>query len=306
MYKISQKEILCEGFLDNIRKIASPIAKTIASAAGAAKGIAKVAAPKLSEEIGSDIDKLKSIGKGAKDAFTAEKNKQINSTPGRFVENELKSKWNNIFNPQSIKIISTQKDAKIDISKSIQPTAANRTFVYFEAEKYKPTTGNSEQQTGGVEYKEKFVATITKGVKGFSILEIKDSKGIPVKGISQLPPKDNATQPAPAVVDKPKFYESLRAWKIKNIGPSAEKVGLTYQQLKQFLQSIDIQDPDRVLKNAGAKDSGAGIVSNSILSTIESTLKSRGIVAEKTQINLLKQLNLLNDSYNKKYELPKH
>jgi hypothetical protein len=205
MYKISQKEILSEGFLDNIRKITSPIAKTIAGAAGAAKGIAKVVAPRLSGEIGSDIDKLKSIGRN--------------------------------------KSVTNKK-------------------------------------------------------------EVKKRKGIPVKRIRRQRPKDNATQPV--VEDKPKFYESLRAWKIKNIGPSAEKVGLTYQQLKQFLQSINVQDPDRVLKNAGAKDSGAGVVSNITLGNIESTLKGRGIVAEKAQINLIKQLNLLNDSYNKKYELPKH
>ena len=195
MQEISQRELLREGFLDTIRKIASPIAR------GAA-GIARVVAPNLSREIGSDIQKLKFIGKNTK---SKAKRKQ------------------------------------------------------------------SPRQT------------VTKKV-----------------------PTNPTNTTAPASPPKLKFYESLRDWKIKNIGPNAASVGITYKKLKDFLTSIKVQDPDRVLKSAGIQDKGAQTIPNTSLSGVEATLKSRGIVTESSQINLIKQLNLLKDSYNKIYELSKH
>lgn len=195
MQEISQRELLREGFLDTIRKIASPIVR------GAA-GIARVVAPNLSREIGSDIQKLKFIGKNTK---SKAKRKQY---------------------PRQ---------------------------------------------------------TVTKKV-----------------------PTNPTSTTAPASPPKLKFYESLRDWKTKNIGPNAASIGITYKQLKDFLTSIKVQDPDRVLKSAGIQDKGAQTIPNTSLSGVEATLKSRGVVAESSQINLIKQLNLMKDSYNKIYELSKH
>ena len=93
--------------------------------------------------------------------------------------------------------------------------------------------------------------------------------------------------------DKANFYNALRQWKIDNIGPNAASVGINYQQAKAFLQSLGVQDPDRVLSSAGATSStGTRAISNQILSVIDATLKSRGIT-EKTQLTTLNQLSLL-------------
>ena len=285
MHKISQKEILGEGFFDTIRKITSPIAKTVAGVAGAAKGIAKVVAPNLSREIGSDIDKLKSIGKGTSDAFNAQKNKQINSTPGRFLENELKTKWDNIFNTKSVKIIKTKQDNKLNAAGSQQKKTTNRSFVYFEAEKYK--------QIGGVENKEQFIAIVTKGKEGFALLEITDSRGIIITRSNR---NRNYITPntAPTTIstgNKPKFFEALRTWKINNIGPNAATVGITYQQTKEFLKSLGVKDANRVLKSVNIQDKGSTIISNIKLNNLQITLKSRGIVSEKSQIITLTESN---------------
>lgn len=302
MQEISQKELLLEGFLDTIRKISSPIAKSVAGAAGLAKGIAKVAAPNLSREVGSDIDQLKSIGTGAKAAFTSEKNKQINSTPSRYVKNELQTNWSSTFDPASIKI-TKEKKASPYSHNSFQLSKINSFVVYFDANKYNAGKGVIETKDNSV--------FVTRGVDGkFKINQIKDRNNKEITN-SKRKPKQTATEttlqpPATSGVNKIKFYESLKNWKIKNIGPNAASVGVTYQQLKDFLKSINIQDPDRVLKSAGIQDRGARTVPNTLLSGVEATLKSRGIVSENSQISLLKQLNLLKDSYNKIYELSKH
>ena len=287
MQEISQKELLLEGFLDTIRKISSPIAKSVAGAAGLAKGVAKIAAPNLSREVGSDIDQLKSIGAGAKAAFTSEKNKQINSTPSRYVKNELQTNWSSTFDPASIKITKEKK------------ASSNSFIVYFDAVKYK--------QGGIAETTKNNNVFVTRDINGkFKIGKVKDSNNNEIKTIKQPTTKTPPPPPTVNSVNKIKFYESLRDWKIKNIGSNAAGVGITYKQLKDFLTSIKVQDPDRVLKSAGIQDKGAQTIPNTSLSGVEATLKSRGVVAEGSQINLIKQLNLLKDSYNKIYELSKH
>lgn len=308
MSKLTQKELLQEGFLDTIRKITSPIAKGVAGAKGLAKGIAKVAAPNLSREIGSDIDKFKSIGKSAKDAFTAEKNKQINSTPQRFLENELITNWSSVFDPSSIKI-TNKKNASPAYHKSFRMSKVNSFIVEFEANQYNDGgSGVTRIKGAGV---------IIRGVDGkYKLVEIKDQNGNKINKANRQPKNANTTNTpslsgnpnttnTPNTTSKPKFYEALRDWKINNIGPNAANVGVNYQQLKAFLISIGVRDADRVLRGANITDRGAISVSNRLLVNVEATLKSRGIT-ESSQFNLLNQLILLNDSYNHIYELSKH
>ena len=305
MYKISQKEILCEGFLDNIRKITSPIAKTIAGAAGAAKGIAKVVAPKLSGEIGSDIDKLKSIGKGAKDAFTAEKNKQINSTPERFVENELKTKYSSTFDPKSIKIIEKQQDSSVNLNlkDSINPkeTKGNRFFVYFEARKYNETTGNSIEQIGGSTLV-RGVATVLRGSdRKFSLIELKDEKGnaIITQNDNNIKNYDKSVAPYISRTTNP---SSLTLDEYATVIKRA--FNLSSRELKDITRDDSVESVLDALKLITNKAPNA-ILDQDDINLIKKVFKDN-LIAEKSQINLLKQLNLLNDSYNKKYELPKH
>lgn len=375
MSKMTQKEMLLEGFLDAVRASARTLSKGAVKAVGGTVGATLGATKNIARDlVKADVNAnpFSSIASGAvQGAKTGSDlaSKGVTAITGKeeaALRQELETNYRDVFQTISINIRRGQPD----------PTNMNITIIPFTARRLgdptilKPdsniATGNTlsvdptgtllqnpliskivntalgtEFSSGGKqprsatlgldtketgELKGRFNSPITKfltdlknsnqglffgyvkktgDVKSPYIITVRDITGaeIPKRSSKRQPPKNISTQPA--VEDKPKFYESLRAWKIKNIGPSAEKVGLTYQQLKQFLQSINVQDPDRVLKNAGAKDSGAA-VSNIILSNIESTLKGRGIVAEKAQINLIKQLKNLNDSYNKKYELPKH
>jgi len=295
MQKISQKELLDEGFLDTIRKITSPIAKTVAGAAGAAKGIAKVVAPNLSQAIGSDINKIKSIGKSASDAFTAEKNKQINSTPERFVENELKINYSSTFDPKSIKIIEKKQDTTVslDVSKGVNPkkTKNNRFFVYFEALQYAKTTGNATQQIGGVR-KIKGVATVIKGSDNkFNLVEIKDENGnIINQGTQQTLPSLND------LMNKLNF----------NINNST--AGKWTIALKRSFRNA-VPDPRDVIDSliVGAKGDDNYILTPADVEILRKYLKDEMLISEKnTQKDLLLQLKLLNDSYNKTYELSKH
>ncbi len=88
---------------------------------------------------------------------------------------------------------------------------------------------------------------------------------------------------------KPKFFASLKQWKIDNVGPDAGTVSITGIQLKEFLKTLKVEDPDRVLKQADIKVNGA-IPKNTKLGTLESIIKSRGLVAESTrsQKNILR------------------
>jgi hypothetical protein len=305
MGNLTQKELLQEGFLDTIRKITSPIAKTVAGAAGAAKGIAKVVAPNLSQAIGSDIDKIKSIGKSASDAFTAEKNRQINSTPERFVENELKTKYSSTFDPKSIKIIEVKQDTTVslDVSKGVNPkkTKNNRFFVYFQARKYYETTGSSIEQVGGAT-NIKGVATIIKGGDGkFSLVEIKDENGNIISSGSkdQIKNYDRSIAPFLTAIPNPatpKLIDYATAIK--------RAFNLNQRELRDITNDNSVntvKDALMIITNKQPDD----ILDQNDINLIKKVFKDN-LLAENSQINLLKQLNLLNDSYNKTYELSKH
>lgn len=282
MQKISQKELLQEGFLETVRKMTGPIAKTVAGAAGLAKGIAKVVAPNLSQAVGRDIDKVKSIGGSAKASYTAEKNRQINSTPERFVENELKTKWNNTFNPSSIKITSTQKEeiGKTSVARHSEETP--RVFVYFEASKYDKTTGNATQQIGGIT-KIKGVATVIKGSDGkYSIVELKDENGNTInQGAQQTIPSLDA------LMNKLNF----------NINNST--AGKWAVALKRSFRNA-LPDPrkdiDKLIPAAVGDDNY--VLTPADVTILRQYLKDEMLISEKTtQKDLLLQLKLLNDSY---------
>ena len=295
MGNLTQKELLHEGFLDTIRKITSPLAKGIAGVGGLAKGIAKVAAPNLSQAIGSDIDKFKSIGKSASDAFTAEKNKQINSTPERFVENELKTNYSSTLDPKSIKIIEKKQDTTVgvDITKSPNPKKIkdNRFFVYFEARKYNQTSGNSTEQIGGAT-KIKGVATVIKGSTGqYSIVELKDENGNTInQGTQQTIPSLND------LMNKLNF----------NINNST--AGKWAVALKRSFRNA-VEKPRDVIDSLipAAVNNDDYILTSADVTALRQYLKDEMLISEKTtQKDLLLQLKLLNDSYNKTYELSKH
>jgi len=108
------------------------------------------------------------------------------------------------------------------------------------------------------------------------------------------PPSPPEPEAEPEVKpNKPKFFASLKQWKIDNVGPEAGTVSITGIQLKEFLKTLKVEDPDRVLKQADIKVNGA-IPKNTKLGTLESIIKSRGLVAEsiRSQKNILRQFNI--------------
>jgi hypothetical protein len=283
MQKISQKELLDEGFLNTIRKITSPIAKTVAGAAGAAKGIAKVVAPNLSQAIGSDINKIKSIGKSASDAFTAEKNKQINSTPERFVENELKTNWTKVFDPASIKVTSKQNAAPMS-HKSFRLSKVNKFFIYFEANRYK--------KQGGVEVF-KGNAAISKGSDGkFTLEDIEDNNG-------------NSISNSGSNETLPKLDDLMKKLNFNTTNSTASKWATA---LKRTFRG-GIRDPRKEIDTLipAAANNDNYVLTTADVDTLRQYLKDEFLISEKNnQKDLLLQLKLLNDSYNKTYELSKH
>ena len=310
MSKLSQRELLSEGFLSTVRKLAG---NTVGAIGGgiynATKQVVKdVAAADTSASI---FNVAKQGAKGMASGWNTVSKWQSTSSPEKFVEEELKqSSYNEIFDPKSIKIIEAQRDTEVkrDLSQGIKPKTikGNRFFVYFEALKYNETSGTSITQVGGFN-KIKGVATVIKGGDGkFKLIEVKDDKGQKIDKPTRVR-RTQAQTPTQPAASKPKFYEALRDWKINNIGPNAVNNDLSYQQLRSFLTSIGIDDANTVLvlQNAGITGSGAQTIPNSKLANLEASLKMIGIT-EKSQLNLLKQLNLLNDSYNKTYELSKH
>jgi len=117
--------------------------------------------------------------------------------------------------------------------------------------------------------------------------------GPPVPPLGPDPGRPEAPPEAPAAT-KPKFFDALRQWKVKTIGPDAATVGISGAQLKEFLISLNVPDPDRVIKGAGVDNYGKS-VSNKILDTIKATLQSRDLVSENilSQKSILRRLQLL-------------
>ena len=110
MEKLSQTELLQEGFLDAIR--------------AAGRGVAKVA---------SGLEKLDKEGfsalKGPLTSF-------INSDPKQFVLQELKTSYYKTFNPKTI-----------NVGQAVRDSNSNRTIVDFQAERFVPTGGVTPLQT---------------------------------------------------------------------------------------------------------------------------------------------------------------
>ena len=141
------------------------------------------------------------------------------------------------------------------------------------------------------------------GAGGFDneITEVWDNTGKrlndkPIKaGSDDLPAATSGPEGKPEAElgpNNPKFFASLKQWKIDNLGSEAGTVSATGIQLKEFLKTLKVEDPDRVLKQADIKVDGT-IPENKKLHTLETIIKSRGLVAEsiRSQKNILRLLN---------------
>ena len=292
MSKLSQRELLTEGFLDTIRNAAKATAKAAGAGVGAALGAAKnVGKDLLYMNPNANLFTAAAAGakKGAKTGYDVAK--RATTSLLDMLKEKLKNEYYDKFDFNTIQYGPEEKN---QVNKNV-------TKIPFTA---KQTNSNNIDQ---------FYGEIVNTGSGKYNITIKDNRGTfipssrpaPRQGSTPAPqqgtpapqqgtpaPAAPATSPGSAVSTKPKFVDALRDWKISNIGPSAATVGINYQQAKSFLQSLNVQDPDRVLSNAGIRDIGSRIISNRQLADIEFTLKSRNLV-ECTQLDTLQQLKIL-------------
>jgi len=135
------------------------------------------------------------------------------------------------------------------------------------------------------------------GAGGFDneIIEVLDSNkqrlnDRPIKFSSTESP-ESGPGPDPS---KPKFFAAFKQWKINNIGPEADDVGVNGHQMKKFLVSLGLKDPDRVIADRAGLDNYGKVLSSKQIDTIESLMKSRGLVSEskQSQKNILRHFNI--------------
>jgi hypothetical protein len=281
MSNLSQKELLEEGFLDNIRKFTRPLAKVAGGALGAAKNITKqVASDIYAAGNGGSIFNVARQGlKGAKEGWKSESEKQINSTPERFLENELKTNWTKVFDPASIKITSKQNAAPMS-HKSFRLSKVNKFFIYFEANRYK--------DIGGVEVF-KGNAAITRGSDGkFNLEDIEDNNG---NSISNSGSKETL----------PKLDDLMRKL---NFNTTNSTVGKWAIALKRTFKS-SIRDPRKEIETIIPASAGNDnyVLTPADVNTLRKYLKDEFLISEKNnQKDLLLQLKNLSDFYNRSYE----
>ena len=164
MRKLSQRELLEEGFLDAMRA-------TGQLAAAGAKGIAKIISPTGARVVGSAAN---AVGSAYANFKTAE--------PKKFVKQELKMTYYRTFNPKSIEILQSKKDTPAPVPapapylpKEKVTKSTNRTIVSFKAERFIPT--------GGTAPPEIYYAYVVKGGKNNEFtMDVRDAKGNQIQG----------------------------------------------------------------------------------------------------------------------------
>jgi len=278
MKKLSQKEILNEGFGTNILK-------QLARGAGQlAKGTAKMISPTAYGAAKSAADR---VGGAIGNIFSS----PTAAIKEYFNRPEIRSKYDELQIGKITKLNKYRSQIELefrDVRKNEQ--------IKTTAEAYRTDEGGTSPETWSFEK--------IKTAGGASIGP-DDNKGGNKGGKSGGKPGGAlVSPPAPGVDGKDgrdgsddggvKFYDELRDWKVENIGPQAASVGITGHQMKEFLVSLGVKDPDRVIADRAGLDrlKYDTIVSNKQVATIETVLKSRGIVTEskKSQKSLLKHL----------------
>lgn len=252
MKKLSQRELLVEGFGTNLLK-------QLARGAGqVATTVAKAISPTAVKVAAAAADK---VGSALQNTFAS----PAESIKDYFRKPEVKSKYT------GLQILNTKKGSNRMsqiINIKVTEVATNKELT-ASIEAYRT-------DKGGISKEE------------WSIKKIKFSNG------EEVVVGEPSPNPKPEETGKIKFYDELRDWKIKTIGPKAASVGINGHQLKEFLQSLGVEDPDRIIADQAGLDriKYGTIVSNKQIATIETVLKSRGIVTEskKSQKSLLKHL----------------
>ena len=309
MSNFSQKELLSEGFLDTVRKAA-------AATAGAALGAVK--------NVGKDILKMdpnanlfKSISTGAVSGFKQGLTFPKDSPEG-FVENELKTKWTNVFDYRSIKI-TKKEDAAPGANRSFKLTKVNRFFVYFTANRFK--------QAGSVESGQ-YKAAINRGSDNkFVLEEIRDSANRIIRGAKETTqtsviswkelydeePEFQSGQPI-SVGDLAAWIESnanLRDRRVETLLDAANNlpisaIGIDYttqqKRINEIIGVVLARTYGRAIATpAGPPQWDIDNLTPEQIKTVKDFFIRQRIFSESHKKT---QLQLLESSYNLRYELP--
>jgi hypothetical protein len=238
MSKLSQRELLTEGFLDTIRSAAKATAKAAGAVGGAALGAAK--------NVGKDLlymnpsaNLFTAAGTGAKQGAITGYNVAKGTTTSLLdrLKEELKNSYYDTFNFETIKYGKTEKN---EVNKNVSKIA-------FEA-----TRKNSTQP-------EQFSAVI--------IDRGSNKYDISIRGMNDEIIQPNARR------NRINFDNKLNRWKVdRNIS------AVDYNNIKDFLKNVfQIADPTPVLTAAGIT-SNASTISSAQLTQLKSILKSFNLV----------------------------
>ena len=277
MRRLSQKELLQEG-------IGSVIGGLARVARKAATGAAKAIAPKT----------MDALGRGATLAAGAIENIRSGSpraSVGTFLDSEEgKREFKDLKLGKETKL--KNQNFKIEVKSGFYLNSLGGDNI-----EEKDLTGGyfivrRKNRGGGDGYDNEITEVYDNTGKRLNKNPIKAGTEVPKPAKAGKTGAVSATNPG-QVNGKPKFFETLKQWKIDNIGPSAGSVPPTGEHLDQFLKSLNVDDRQRILKQAGIKHTSGGATNPKKLTDLEGILKARGIVAEskKSQKKLLNHLH---------------
>ena len=182
MRKLSQRELLEEGFRNLLKGVVGSVAK----------GAARAFSPEGAAVIGKAADAVGS-------AYNMYKAPLITKNPKKFVLQELKMSYYKTFNPESIEILEVKKDTTAPqqhqntqyLPKNKVNTKTNRFIVSFSAERFIPTGGSAPSEI--------YYAYVFKGgAKNELSMDIRDAKGNQVQGEKSKKSKIPTSSPTPS------------------------------------------------------------------------------------------------------------
>lgn len=238
MSRLSQRELLTEGFLDTIRKYATkPAAKLLGGAIGSVAGAAKqVAKDVLAADTNASIFNVaKQGGKGAVSGYNIAKS-ATTSLLDRLKE-ELKNSYYDTFNFQTIKYGKVEKN---DVNKKVSKIA-------FEA-----------ARKGSTQPEQFSAVIIDRGSNKYDIS---------IRGINDVIIQPNARR------NRINFDDKLNKWKVDNNIST-----LDYNNIKNFLNTVfQIADPTPIINAAGIQANASNITSTQ-LTQLKAILRSINLV----------------------------
>lgn len=238
MSRLSQRELLTEGFLDTIRNAAKVTARAAGAVGGAALGAAKnVGKDLLYMNPNANLFTAAAAGakQGAKTGYNVTK-KATTSLLDRLKE-ELKNSYYDTFNFQTIKYGKVEKN---DVNKKVSKIA-------FEAARKDSTQP------------EQFSAVI--------IDRGSDKYDISIRGINDMIIQPNVRR------NRINFDDRLNKWKVDNNIST-----LDYNNIKDFLNTVfQIADPTPIINAAGIQANASNITSSQ-LTQLKAILRSINLV----------------------------